>query len=146
MPQIPVVLCSTLGNYDVYRKDSASHDLFDYYFDKTEVNYKRETARMKSLAEGYQLLNKKDVKVEEYLGRKDIDEIDDKVIDYLRGPSTFDIARRIVKDVMPYPGLLIDKHTVAARMGINMDESKGWPKLKDAIYSQAEYQGVFSAG
>ena len=146
MPQIPVVLCSTLGNYDVYRKDSASHDLFDYYFDKTEVNYKCETARMKSLAEGYQLLNKKDVKVEEYLGRKDIDEIDDKVIDYLRGPSTFDIARRIVKDVMPYPGLLIDKHTVAARMGINMDESKGWPKLKDAIYSQAEYQGVFSAG
>ena len=146
MPQIPVVLCSTLGNYDVNKKDSASHDLFDYYFDKTEVNYKRETERMKSLAEGYQLLNKKDVKVEEYLGRKDIDAIDDKVIDYLRGSSTFDIARRIVKDVMPYPGLLIDILTVAARMGINMDESKGWPKLKDAIYSQAEYQGVFSAG
>ena len=101
---------------------------------------------MKSLAEGYQELNKKDIKLEEYLGRKDIEEIDDKVIDYLRGPSTFDIARRIVKDFMPYPGLLIDKHTVAARMGVNIDESNGWLKLKKAIYEQAEYQGVFSAG
>lgn len=146
MPQIPVVLCSTIGNYDIYRKDSASHDLFDYYFDKTELVFEQEAVRMKSLAEGYQLLNKNGIKAEEYLGRKDIDEIDDKVIDYLRGQSTFDIARRIVKDFMPYPGLLIDKHTVAARMGINMDASKGWPQLKDAIYSQSEYQGVFSAG
>ena len=147
MPQIPVVLCSTLENYDVYRKDSASHDLFDYYFDKTEVNYKCETARMKSLAEGYQLLNKKDIKIEEYLGRKDIDEIDDKVIDYLRGPSTFDIARRIVKDVIPYSGILIDQYVVAARMGVDIGESKvGWLKLRDAIFADAEYKGVFSKG
>lgn len=146
MPQIPVVLCSTLGNYDVYRKDSASHDLFDYYFDKTEVNFKRETSRMKSLAEGYQLLNKKDISAEVYLGREDLDDIDGKIIDYLRGPSSFDIARRIVKDVMPYSGILVDKHTVAARMGINMKESEGWPKLKEAIYAQAEYRGVFAAG
>lgn len=146
MPQFPVVLCSTIGNYDVYRKDSASHDLFDYYFDKTDVNYEHESICMKSLAEGYQLLNKKDIKVEEYLGRKDIYEIDDQVIDYLRGPSTFDIARRIVKDVMPYPGILIDQHTVTARMGINMKDSDGWPKLKGAIYAQAEYRGVFAAG
>lgn len=146
MPQIPVVLCSTIGNYDVYRKDSASHDLFDFYFDKTDVDYGRESAFMKSLAEGYQSLNKKDIRAEEFLARNDLDEIDVKVIDYLRGPSTFDIARRILKDVMPYPGILIDKHTIAARMGINMDESKGWASLKAAIYAQAEYQGVFAAG
>ena len=146
MPQIPVVLCSTIGNYDVYIKDSASHDLFDDYFDKTEVDYKDVSVRMKSLAEGYQLMNKKSIDAEEYLGRVDISEIDNKVFDYLRGPSTFDIARLILKDVMPYPGLLIDQQTVAARMGINMEESKGWPKLKEAIYAQAKYQGVFSAG
>ena len=146
MPQIPVVLCSTLGNYDMYRKDSASHDLFDDYFDKTEVDYERVSIRMKSLSEGYQMLNKKGISAEEFLGRKDLDEIDGKINDYLRGSTTFDIARRIVKDVMPYPGILIDKHTVAARMGINMEESKGWPKLKDAIYAQAEYHGVFSTG
>lgn len=144
MPQIPVVLCSTIGKYDVYRKDSASHDLFDYYFDKTDVDYKHESICMKSLAEGYQWLSTKDIIAEEFLSRKDLDEIDEKVIDYLRGPSTFDIVRRIVKDVMPYSGILIDKHTVAARMGINMDESKGWPKLKETIYAEAKYQGVFA--
>lgn len=146
MPQIPVVLCSTMGNYDVYRKDSSSHDLFDYYFDKTDVDYEQESVCMKSLAEGYKLLNKRGISAEEFLGRMDLEEIDDRVVDYLRGPSTFDIARRIVKDVMPYSGILIDKYTVAARMGINMDESEGWPKLKEAIYKQAEYQGVLSAG
>lgn len=146
MPQIPIVLCSTIGKYDVFRKDSASHDLFDYYFDKTDVDYKHVSVCLKSLVEGYQLLNTKNITAEEFLNRNELDEIDDKVIDFLRGPSTFDIVRRILRDVMPYPGILIDKYTVAARMGINMDESKGWQNLKDAIYSQAEYQGVFSAG
>ncbi len=146
MPQIPVVLCSTIEKIDVYRKDSASHDLFDYYFDKTDVDYKHVSVCLKSLAEGYQLLNTKDITAEEFLNRKDLDEIDDKVIDYLRGPSTFEIVRRIEKDVMPFSGILIDKHTVAARMGINMDESKGWSKLKERIYAEAKYRGVFADG
>lgn len=147
MPQIPVVLCSTLGKYDIYRKDSASHDLFDYYFDKTDVNFKRESLRLKSLSEGYQLLNKKGVTAEEYLGRNDLEIIDAKIIDFLKGQSVFETARRIIKDVLPYSGILIDEYVVAARMGVNLNESKDeWDKLMAAIAGENFYKGVFSEG
>lgn len=146
IPQIPIILCSTIENLNVYKKDSASHDLFDYYIDKTNVNYQAESERMKSLAEGYQFLNKNGSNAEKFLGRNDLNMIDDAIIDYLSGPSTFDIAHRIMKDVMRYSGILIDKNTVAARMGINKNESDGWPKLRDAIDAEAKYEGVFAMG
>lgn len=143
----PVVLCSTLDNDKVYQKDSASHDLFDYYFYKTEVNFIKESMRLKSLADGYQILNKQRSKVEEYLGRDDYDVLDSKIIDYLRGPSTYDIARRIVKDLLPYSGILIDQNVVAARMGVDIAASnENWERLRDAIYREASFTGVFSSG
>ncbi len=147
IPHFPVVLCSTLGKYDVYRRDSASHDLFDYYFDKTDVKFVKESRRLKSLAEGYQVLNRKGVKAEDYLNRKDLNVLDQKIIDYLGGPSSFDIARHIVKEVMPYSGILIDMNTVAARMGIDITVSKeGWEKLRESILEVSEYTGVFGLG
>lgn len=147
MPHIPIVLCSTLGKYDVYRKDSASHDLFDYYFDKSDVIFTKESHRLKSLSEGYQTLNRKGITTKEYLGRNDLDAIDANIIDFLKGQSVFETARRIIKEVLQYSGFLIDQHVVAARMGINMIESKeGWSKLQEAIAGEAAYNGVFSAG
>lgn len=147
MPQVPVVLCSTLGKFDVYRKDSASHDLFDYYFDKTDIIYTKESIRLKSLSEGYQALNRKGITPEEYLGRNDYEANDAKMIDFLKGQSVFETARRIIKDVLQYSGFLIDQHIVAARMGINLGESKeGWSKLRDVIAGEAAYNGVFSDG
>ena len=146
MPQVPVVLCSTIDNYDVYRKDSASHDLFDYYFDKTELNFEKESVRMKSLAEGYQLLSDKIMTEEEYLKRGSLEDLDEKIVDYLKGASSFDVTKKIVKDIIPYSGILIDENVVAARMGINMKDSAGWPKLKEAIYEFGKYKGVFSNG
>lgn len=147
MPHIPVVLCSTLENYDIYRKDGASHDLFDDYFDKTDVDFAKESIRLKSLSEGYQVLNRKGVTTEEYLGRKDLDVIDGKIIDFLKGQTSYEIARRIVKEVLPFSGILIDQPVAAARMGVSIkDSGEGWKKLRNAIAEEAAYNGVFCAG
>lgn len=145
--QFPIVLCSTLDKDGVYKKDSASHDLFDYYFYKTDVDFVKESVRLKSLAEGYKMLNKQGVKVSEYLGREDFYLLDDNIVDYMSGSSSYDIARRIIKDLLPYSGILIDPYVVAARMGIDMATSnEGWEKLKDAIFREAAFTGVFSSG
>lgn len=146
IPNIPVVLCSTIENFDVYKKDSASHDLFDYYINKTEANFEEESMRMKALADGYHILNGNHVDANNFLGRTDLGKIDDTIIDYLKGASAFDVAQRIIKEVIPYPGLLIDQDTVAARMGIFKNEGKGWGKLREAISNRAMYKGVFASG
>ena len=147
MPHVPVVLCSTLENYDIYKKDSASHDLFDYYFDKTDVNFRKESTRLKSISEGYLFLSKKGVSIEEYLGRNELDAVDSKIIDFLKGQSVYETAKSMIKDVIPYSGILVDQCMVAARMGINKDESKeGWKILREAIEKDAAYKGVFCEG
>ena len=146
--QIPVVLCSTNENYDLYIKDSASHDLFDSFINKTTISFKEESLKLQSLAEGYKLLNdnrSKDV----YLDRVDFEALDDRVLDFLSGEklSSFDIAQRILKDLFCYSGILIDEYIMAARMGIDIKSSNiGWNKLKEELTSFAKYKGVFSKG
>lgn len=149
IPHIPVVLCSTIEKKISYSKDSASHDLFDYYFNKTEINFNEEALKMNSLAEGYQLLNKEGITAEEYLNRADLDTIGDRTIDYLIGGnlSPFDISHRIIKDVFCYSGLMIDSFVLAARFGVDIKESgESWLNLLGAVSDKAGYTGVFSQG
>ena len=149
IPHIPVSLCSTIDKVDIYKKDSASHDLFDYYFNKTEINYQKECLRLHSLAEGYQTLNKNDISVEVILGRKDLDTLDDKVVDYMAGrtKSSYDISRCIIKDMFFYSSVLIKEDVVAARMGVDQNESKEeWKNLMETISAETCYQGVFASG
>lgn len=145
---IPVVLCSTNENYELYIKDSTSHDLFDSFINKTTISFEKESLKLQSLAEGYKLLNDNRLK-EVYLNRTDFEALDDRVIDFLSGEklSSFDIAQRILKDLFYYSGILIDEYVMAARLGIDIKTSSiGWNKLKEELKRFASYNGVFSKG
>lgn len=148
IPYSPIVLCSTFEKKDVFNKDTASHDLFDYYIDKTEIAYQEEAIRLKALAEGYQLLNRKDIKIEFFLNREDVAKTNENIVDFFSGnQSTFDIAYRLLKDVFPYSGILIDEDVVAARMGVDKNASgESWVNLRNGIREHALYTGVFSSG
>ena len=146
---LPIVLCSTIENEGLFQSDSSSHDLFDYYFNKSDLNFKKEAGRLQSLAEGYHILNKKDVAIETVLGRVDVDVLDSKLMDYICGnmKSSFDVAQRIVKDMFRYSGLLITEGIMAARLGVDFEKSgEAWTRLMDKVLVQAEYKGVFSSG
>lgn len=149
LSHLPIVLCSTIENEILFRNDSSSHDLFDYYFNKSDLEFRKEAQRLRSLAEGYQVLNKKDVAIEDILGRTDFDALDSKLLDFMRGNmmSSFDIAQRIIKDMFRYSGLLITERIMAARLGIDIEESsETWEKLRDNVLVHAEYKGAFSSG
>lgn len=149
LAHLPIVLCSTIENEVLYRNDSSSHDLFDYYFNKADLNFKKEAQRMQSLAEGYQILNKKDTSIQEVLGRTDVDALDSRLLDLTPGNmmSSFDVAQRIIKDMFRYSGILITERIAAARLGVDIEKSGDvWNKLKDKVLVNAEYKGVFSSG
>ncbi len=149
LAHLPIVLCSTIENEVLYRNDSSSHDLFDYYFNKADLDFKKEAKIMQSLAEGYQILNKKDVTIQEVLGRTDVDALDSKLLDVMPGNmmSSFDVAQRIIKDMFRYSGLLTTEGIAAARFGVDMEKSgEAWARLRDKVLVQAEYKGVFSSG
>lgn len=149
IPFFPIVLCSTIENVVLFQNDSSSHDLFDYYFNKADLDFKNEAQRLYALAEGYHILNKKDVAIEEVLGRTDLDVFDANLLDYMCGKmiSSFDVAQRIIKDMFRYSGLLITERIVAARLGVDLEKSReGWDKLKNNVLKHAEYKGVFATG
>ena len=149
LSHLPIVLCSTIENEILFQNDSSSHDLFDYYFNKADLNFKKEAERLQSMASGYQTLNKKDAAIETVLGRTDVDALDSKLLDFICGNmmSSFDVAQRIIKDMFRYSGLLITERIMAARLGVDIEKSgEAWAKLMDKVLAQAEYKGVFSFG
>ena len=146
---LPIVLCSTIENEILFQNDSSSHNLFDYYFNKADLDFRKEAQRLQSLAEGYQTLNKNDVTIGEVLGRTDVDVLDSKLFDFIPGnmKSSFDVAQRIIKDMFHYSGLLVTERIVAARLGVDIEKSgEAWKKLKDNVLVHTEYKGVFYSG
>ena len=149
LPQCPIVLCSTKANLESFNnKDRASHDLFDYSFNKSGGHFVKDAIRLKELAEGYDMMNRRGENVEDILGRK-VDGIDERVIAYLQEDnlSSFDIAQFVIKDLLQMPGILIDEDTLAARMGVDMEASgESWKALREILDRELLYCGIFANG
>lgn len=56
--------------------------------------------------------------------------------------SARDYASFLIKEIIIRPGLLMDEHLLAARLGINVQESGDWPILKKNLKS-IQYTGPF---
>lgn len=149
LPYCPIVLCSTRDNFEsFYKRDRASHDLFDYTFNKTTGDFGEVAVRLQTLAEGYEMMNTEGKKVERVLGRE-VYNIDDRVIAYLREESLspFDVAQFVIKELLQMPGILIDEYTLAARMGVDMEASgAAWIRLNEKLKKVSSYCGIFADG
>ena len=149
----PIILCSTddkmRATYDV---DKTSHDLFDYKFLKgSEPNYLKFSKKLCSLAEGYKWLNIKYRTAPEIFGRIDTNKIDPRIIERFADDEqklkANEIALFIIKEMFHHPGALIKERLVAARLGINIEESgKSWDELRDKFLFKAKYSGLFNSG
>lgn len=147
--QCPIVLCSTVENMDTYyTRDKASHDLFDYYFNKTDSSFMRIATRLASMAKGYlQLMG--EWTVESILNRPKAELLDLRIVNYLEEEtlSPFDVSQFIVKSFFSNSGILINEDVLAARMGVNREASGvAWLQLKNAIEKEAQYNGIFADG
>ncbi|WDO12493.1 hypothetical protein MH928_14350 [Flavobacterium sp. WW92] len=144
LPDLPIILCSTEDKIkDSFTRDFTSHDLFDWTFLKDDID--NETVnKISSLIDGYQILNtsKKDFSL---ILKRDYKELDERMLSRFvieENPPIHEIARVIFKDIIQPTGVLISEETLAARLGINIYESKDWSALVK-FFLEARYDGIF---
>ncbi len=153
----PIVLWSVDDNFKIsYDKDETSHDLFDRQYYKASItNNKMSVAtEMLALSDGYKTINK--------LKSTTVKSIYSRIIDL---PDAFDIldpriagdiaenrsypahvfARSVLRHLILGSGPLVDERVLAARLGIDVEKSADWSKLKSKFAGPAAYTGVFSA-
>jgi hypothetical protein len=146
----PLVLCSTSSKMKkTYELDKASHDLFDYKFEKSAApNWKQLSIILKSLADYYLFLSEKKRNLSEIIGREDYKIFDSRIFENLLDENqelnAHDITQFILKELISHPGILIDENIVAARLGVDIHTSdKEWRKIKEEFLKKCKYSGIF---
>lgn len=149
IPNIPIVLCSTNEKIKkTYNADKACHDLYDYKFSKTaDIQWVKVAKKMRALANGYAQLGIYS-SMEQILNREDITNLDSRIFESLEAPnSTYDVAHFLIKDLFQHPGPMIKETVVAARLGIDIQNSgQAWKQLLEFISPQIHYNGIFASG
>lgn len=150
-PSFPIVLCSTIDKIrETYNADKTSQDLFDYTFKKAEnPNYPKFSRKLLSLVRGYQSLNAGDNCLELIYGRKDLNTLDSRIFDRFLDQETitYDHSHFTIKTLFHCTNPLLKEAILASRLGIDIHESnESWINLRDSIFIDAKYQGLFSDG
>lgn len=145
----PIVLCSTIEKIsETYNADKTSQDLFDYTFKKSSSpNYPKFSKKLLSLAKGYQKLTTNGFRIEDIFNRQDLNRLDSRIFDsiYDRDTVPYDYAHFTINTLFHRTNPLIKDTILAARLGIDIDASSGWEKLKN-VFKDSKYSGLFSEG
>lgn len=170
--EYPIVLWSTDERLDAsYARDHTSHDLFDLLCVKGHIMSDDEDVadekkapwvakRLLALAEGYDFI----AEVRNDVGRKrghffrflgfetrpdflderlaDLDPFDQRL---LFRPA-HEYARFIRRELLDVTGPLIDKVTLAARLGLDLEQSRDADRLIEEHFGDASYSGPFAQG
>jgi hypothetical protein len=151
----PIVLWSVDDNFkQSYRKDATGHDLFDGVYYKGDLKDSRSevASQLLDLASGYKsisLLKARTVK--NIYGRlisleADFDVIDPRISGDLatdRGFPSHAFARSILNQLIHASGPLVDEATLAARLGVDANQSADWNTLTSKFADTARYTGIF---
>ncbi len=147
----PIVVWSQQNRLNKsYLGDFTSHDLFNLVCKKEEIIAEPNIVQdqLISLALGYKYIGKfrsvkKKFKLSDLLRTKET-YVDIRVQDYFNSTAhtIHEIARFIIRELLERPGLLIDEHRLASRLGIDKNKSKDWGKLLNSI-KKYKYLGPF---
>ena len=170
--EYPIVLWSTDNRLDIsYNRDHTSHDLFDLLCvkehivsDEQEVPEEKKAPwvakRLLALADGYDKIaevrnefGRKKEQFFRFLGFDDVpDFLDDRLVKLAPfGPRRLyrpihEYARFIRRELLETTGPLIDKPTLAARLGIDISLSPAFDFLLEEHFTEAAYLGPFAQG
>jgi len=157
-PECPFILLSdetNISNY--YRKDTTSHDLFDVVISKSEASDHPEeiATKLVSLVDGYKTI----IDARSSAGKitslnkllSDQDGVVDQRITHAFDTKEWKVAANeyaifVLKQIINKPGILINEHILAARLGVDINASKDWTKLLDLIPASVKYKGIFCKG
>ncbi|NCB83962.1 MAG: hypothetical protein EOM44_05625 [Bacteroidia bacterium] len=146
----PIILFSANDKLEQSLENSGK-DLFDIYIDKSKVgidSFSVITPQLIALAEGY--IYMEDNKDVSKILQVDTDLIDERFLSELShllvdNNPTHIISQFILNELIGKQGLLIDERVLAARLGIDIEKSEDWDKVKEAL-SESQYKGVFGEG
>ena len=144
----PIVLFSANGKLEKSLEKSGK-DLFDICIDKSKVNtetFTIITPQLIALAEGYiYLSNNNDISK---ILNIDVNLIDERFVSELSqllNNSVHIISQFLIYELIEKQGLLINEQVLAARLGIDIENSQDWTKVKESL-SISKYTGVFGEG
>ena len=151
---IPIVIWSQQDRLkNSFSGDTTSHDLFDSVYKKEFIIENAELVhdQLISLAKGYETIaefskKRSAFKLSDLLNTEE-DYVDIRLQEYFKTKSraVHDIARILKHGLLDRPGLLIDEKRLAAKLGIDKDNSKGWLKLVSKL-RKYKYSGPFHDG
>ena len=148
LKSFPIVLFSANDKVDLAMENSG-RDLFDVFIDKSNINIESFTiynSQLVALSEGY-----KELTANNNLGvilNTDIALLDTRFItefEELKSSPVHVQTRFFVTEVLEKQGLLINEDVLAARLGLDKNNSEDWEALKQQLES-TKYNGVFSKG
>ncbi|WNM19489.1 hypothetical protein [Flavobacterium capsici] len=147
--EFPIFLISSTNNLKkYYDSDTSSHDLFDYTFYKTSIAQKGKEYELliTSITHAYKAIQENKTNFNTLLGLPADSEIPNKVFTtkFLLGDGTSisEISQYIFNEIISKSGVLIDETILAARLGINFNESSDWLSLIENL-NDYKYSGIF---
>ena len=152
--EVPIVLLSASDKLrQSYDRDESSHDLFDKIYIKEAVaeNARQISIELIALEKGYRTISyARNKKYPLYkilnLEKKYTDILDLRLQEIFLEEElkpTHKYAQFILKEMIEVPGPLIDEFILAARLGIDIEKSKDWEKLKVNALDSFSYKGPF---
>ena len=152
----PLTLWSVTNKFaKAYKPDGTGKDLFDYVFDKHDVNTKVKEIQQAliGLVTGYRTIHRSLRKADHFgfyrmlgLTERSAAFLDPRIGDRFLARAHFPIheyARFILEDLIRVSGPLIDESVLAARLGVDPEESRDWPRLEEML-TNTRFTGAFS--
>lgn len=146
--EMPIFLLTSQDNLEKYYKyDLTSHDLFDFLFFKQKLGEENTYSnKIVSILKSYKIIKEKKKDLEKILG------IDLKSLNNTIFPSKFynpeqvtvyDISKFILRKIILRQGILISEEVLASRLGVDIEKSSDWNKLKDN-FEKIKYKGIYT--
>jgi hypothetical protein len=152
---VPLILWSVDDNFKVsYDKDETSHDLFDRQYYKASITKNKSVIAVEfiDLAEGYKTIRSLKSRTLKGIYSRLIDlpdafeTIDSRIANDLADNRSYPahaFARSILDRLVLGTGPLVDETVLAARLGVDIEASPDWAKLKGGYLEDAHYTGIF---
>jgi len=151
----PIILITNEHNLKIFANDYTSQDLFDFVILKSifRNNINKYCTRMKSFVDAYRTIEKRKYNVKEILEISDEKDVH-MYLDYrfekelssdMITNDPYAYCRTISNLLIRTVGALIGEDYLAARLGVNKEQSPGdWQSLKLKI-EKCKYKGILSS-
>ena len=147
--EIPIILISSDEIIkDLFKRDLTSRDLFDLFYDKGKFANDKTTIaqQISSLIEAYKTVDNNS-SLRDGLNLENLNLLDSRLIEAYksieRKEVTYGMVNFVLHTMIEVTGPLINEAYLAARLGIDKEQSSDWDALLKMLNNEVGYKGIF---